>query len=265
MVDYYEFLQISPHADTETIHRVYRFLASRFHPDNPQSGDANLFHLVKSAYDVLSDPKHRAEYDASCRRGSVEREPLSSTVDFMDSLEGELNRRLALLAVLYHRRRTTQDTPEVTLDAIEERMGFPRDYLDFTIWYLLKKGYITRADNAEHTITADGVDFVEARRGTVPILNKMLTVDSFSPAAPAEGTSKVKRSPDVVRVSGPATPAKAAKTPIILPSEFEGIQDRRKILPDRRQDRPDRRQNLPDRRINKVDRRVNPERRRSTN
>ena len=27
MIDYYEFLQISPHADAETIHRVYRYLA----------------------------------------------------------------------------------------------------------------------------------------------------------------------------------------------------------------------------------------------
>ena len=38
-LDYYEFLQISPHADYETIHRVYRYLASRFHPDNPDTGD----------------------------------------------------------------------------------------------------------------------------------------------------------------------------------------------------------------------------------
>ena len=38
-IDYYEFLQISPNADQDTIHRVYRFLAARFHPDNPDSGD----------------------------------------------------------------------------------------------------------------------------------------------------------------------------------------------------------------------------------
>ena len=30
--DYYEFLQISPNAEQATIHRVYRFLAGRFHP-----------------------------------------------------------------------------------------------------------------------------------------------------------------------------------------------------------------------------------------
>ena len=30
MIDYYEFLQISPHADAETIHRVYRYLAAAY-------------------------------------------------------------------------------------------------------------------------------------------------------------------------------------------------------------------------------------------
>jgi hypothetical protein len=58
---------------------------------------------------------------------------------------------------------------------IETQMGFPRDYLDFTTWYLLKKGYITRADNSDFTLTAEGVDFVESQRVHLPVLNKMLT------------------------------------------------------------------------------------------
>jgi len=32
--DYYEDLQISPIADLETIERVFRLLAKRYHPDN---------------------------------------------------------------------------------------------------------------------------------------------------------------------------------------------------------------------------------------
>ena len=32
-VDYYELLQLSPNADDETIHRVFRHLAKRLHPD----------------------------------------------------------------------------------------------------------------------------------------------------------------------------------------------------------------------------------------
>jgi curved DNA-binding protein len=66
--DYYEFLQISPNAEAETIHRVYRFLAARLHPDNPETGDAEKFFLLKQAYDVLSKPALRAEYDAACEK-----------------------------------------------------------------------------------------------------------------------------------------------------------------------------------------------------
>ena len=36
--NYYEILQISRNADQETIHRVFRIMAGRFHPDNPKSG-----------------------------------------------------------------------------------------------------------------------------------------------------------------------------------------------------------------------------------
>src|SRR5580700_2245169 len=98
-VDYYEFLQISPNADSETIHRVYRFLAARVHPDHMQNGDGEIFRQLKAAYDVLSDPARRAQYD-SARKPEPE-QPLSSTVDFMDNRDGELNRRLAVLALLY--------------------------------------------------------------------------------------------------------------------------------------------------------------------
>ncbi len=101
--------------------------------------------------------------------------PLSSSVDFMDNTAGELNRRLAVLALLYLRRRSTPDAPTVSLFEIEDRMGFPREYLDFTLWYLQRKGYITRADNAEIALLVDGVDFVETQRHGFPILNRLLT------------------------------------------------------------------------------------------
>jgi hypothetical protein len=208
MVDYYEFLQISPNADTDTIHRVYRFLATRFHPDNPESGDPEKFFVLKTAYDVLSNPERRSEYDETRREEtSSTTEPLSSSVDFMDNLDGELNRRLAVLAVLYFKRRSNPNAPEVPLSEIESRMGFPRDYLDFTTWYLLRKGYVVRADNAEFTLTADGVDFVETQRAQIPVLNKMLTTGST-----------------VAEVSiDPATgrPQRSPNAPIVLPARLE--------------------------------------------
>ncbi|MGH9586854.1 MAG: DnaJ domain-containing protein [Acidobacteriaceae bacterium] len=214
--DYYEFLQISPRADQETIHRVYRFLAARFHPDNPESGNPDKFAMLTVAYDVLSDPERRAEFDASREKEGSLAPPLSNTIDFMDSVAGELNRRLAVLAVLYFRRRANPLYPEVSLAELETRMGFPRDYLDFTTWYLQKKGYITRADNSDFTLTAAGVDFVEMQRANIPVLNKLLTDGSAIGANP----------PD-------ERPSGARPTMILLP-DMTLIPDRRKSSKERR-------------------------------
>ena len=42
-VDYYEDLQVSPDADLETIERVYKLLAKRYHPDNSFTGNIEKF------------------------------------------------------------------------------------------------------------------------------------------------------------------------------------------------------------------------------
>ena len=251
-VDYYEFLQISPNAEDETIHRVYRFLAARFHPDNPDSGNAEKFETLTTAYEVLSNPARRAKYDETHGKETAECDPLSNSVDFMDTLEGELNRRLAVLAVLYFRRRTNPVYPEVSLTEIETRMGFPRDYLDFTTWYLQKKGYITKADNSDFTLTVEGVDFVETQRANIPVLNKLLT--SGEPEAETKA----------------ATNGHARRPMIVLPDMTRIVDrrekgDRRVNLADRRAGNPDLRGDRMDRRVNGGDRRKNGTERRGKN
>jgi glycosyltransferase involved in cell wall biosynthesis len=66
--DYYEILQVSPRADRETIERVFRHLANRYHPDNRESGNAEKFSELVTAHDVLSDAAKRASYDVSYER-----------------------------------------------------------------------------------------------------------------------------------------------------------------------------------------------------
>src|SRR5580765_5619575 len=61
--DYYEDLQVSASAEPETIHRVYRLLAQQFHPDNGETGNETRFRAIAGAYEVLSDPGRRAQYD----------------------------------------------------------------------------------------------------------------------------------------------------------------------------------------------------------
>jgi len=207
-IDYYEFLQISRNADRDTIHRVYRFLAARFHPDNPETANPEKFMLLQEAWNVLSDPKRRAEYDAISRSEPDQPVPLSTSVDFMDDIEGELNRRLAVLALLYVQRRTNPYKPEVSVAAVEKCMGFPRDYLQFTTWYLHSKKYITRADNSDLTLTVLGVDFVESNRTNIPVLDKLLSTSAgpstIDKVEASEGpTSERRRSERRLSSGGP--------------------------------------------------------------
>jgi len=212
--DYYEFLQISPNAEPSTIHRVYRFLAGRLHPDNPGTGDAEKFLLLKQAFDVLSDPERRAEYDANLKKEAPQPPPLSNSIDFMDNIDGELNRRLAVLALLYLQHRTNPYKPEVSLAEVEMRMGFPRDYLHFTLWYLKNKNYITLGDNSDATLTAPGVDFVELNRANVPILNRLLTSGTGPSATDGVDASRAlnpSRTPIIVSTSNAASEGIVAK------------------------------------------------------
>jgi DnaJ-like protein/PilZ domain-containing protein len=177
-VDFYEFLQISPRAELSTIQRIYRFMASRFHPDNPETGDPEKFFILKRAYEVLSDPDKRAEYDVSREKHEVRANPIFETSEFVNGIEGEVNRRLGVLSLLYNRRRTNPENPKVSLSELEKRMGWPREYLDFTTWYLKSMNYITREDNSDFALTAVGVDYVESNSVSIPMLHKLLNSGS---------------------------------------------------------------------------------------
>lgn len=250
MADYYELLQISPNADSETIHRVFKFLAGRLHPDNAQTGNQQKFQQVQAAYDVLSNPVRRRDYDL--RRRETQIQPLSLSIDFMDQIDGEMNRRLAVLSVLYYRRRTSANRPDVTLAEIEEHMGFPRDYLDFTLWYLQKKKYLNRTDNACFSLTAEGVDFVESERATLPVLNGLLTSSTDTVGEPVDDDNLPgqRRNGSVPNEENTKSGGHARAHDRRSGKERRvGMPDNRLIKVERRQNTSDRRNGLDDRRV----------------
>lgn len=66
MENLYNILGVSPTATTEEIRKAYRSLAMRHHPDrSTHSGSEIRFNAIKTAYELLSDPKKRAEYNQS--------------------------------------------------------------------------------------------------------------------------------------------------------------------------------------------------------
>lgn len=62
-MDYYEILGVSKNASKEEIKKAYHNLAHKYHPDKTK-GDDKKFKEINEAYQVLSDDKKRAEYDA---------------------------------------------------------------------------------------------------------------------------------------------------------------------------------------------------------
>jgi molecular chaperone DnaJ len=61
--DYYEILGVPKNASKEEIKKAFRVLAHKYHPDKTK-GDDKKFKEINEAYQVLSDEKKRAEYDA---------------------------------------------------------------------------------------------------------------------------------------------------------------------------------------------------------
>ncbi|MBV9084528.1 MAG: DnaJ domain-containing protein [Acidobacteriaceae bacterium] len=206
--DHYEFLQISPNAQPDTIQRVYRFLASRYHPDNPESGDPEKFLHLNRAYEVLSDPERRAEYDESLTNRRPQPSAVFESVDFLDGVEGEVNRRLAVLSLLYRKCRADINNPHVSLLDLEAQMGFPREYLDFTLWYLRHKKYVSQEDGAELALTTLGVDYVEANYTSLPLMAKLLSEGSRSSFRSDRAETRKAPAISAARyMLGPAEPA----------------------------------------------------------
>ena len=161
-VDLYEALQISPSAEPDTIQRVFRLLAQRFHPDNQQTGNADRFREINNAYRVLNDPESRAQYDIQYEEVRRQRWRFAAVGSPQaDDFESEQRLRCALLEILYSKRRTDPGHPSLSNSELSELTGYPREHLDFTIWYLNQRKLVVRDDHSSLTITVDGVDYLE--------------------------------------------------------------------------------------------------------
>jgi hypothetical protein len=159
--DHYENLQISSNADTETIERVYRLLAKKYHTDNDATGNIEKFELVTEAYKILSNPEKRAAYDANYEKSKNHQWKTIARAFNCEGFDSDRHIRRTILSILYTKRREDPSNAGVGIVQLETLMEWPGETLDFHIWYLKEKQLIVRTDTGGFEITAGGVDNIE--------------------------------------------------------------------------------------------------------
>jgi curved DNA-binding protein CbpA len=155
--DLYEILEVSPTASQETIERMFRYLAQRYHPDR-ETGDAERFDQIAKAYGTLKDPESRAAYDARHKTNLDYHWSLVEEAGDGDNFDNDSMIQERVLSVLYTKRKREPHEPGLGAVQLARVTGCPHEILDFHLWYLRDKGWIMRMENGAVAITAEGVD-----------------------------------------------------------------------------------------------------------
>ena len=202
-IDYYEDLQVSSNADIETIERVYRLLAKRYHPDNNGTGNTEKFTRITEAYKVLTDPKKRSAFDVKYEKKRTCQFKKLSEAFCSEGYEADQAIRHLILSILYIEIRKDPSDPGVGLWQLEKLIGWPEKILSFHTWYLKEKGWIKATDTGGYTITAGGVDVVEDNELTLG-KDRLITYNDGLSKYPKgfEGSDNARRAQPKMVVQG---------------------------------------------------------------
>lgn len=167
--DCYTVLQVYPDCSAKGLEAAYRHLAKMYHPDHPETADADRFNAVIEAYRVLRDPEHRARYDLEHGFNQIAAEDGAAALD-PDSASSpalsDADAHAKILAFLYQRRREHAQSPGVMGFYIQDMLQCGDDSFEFHAWYLKAKGFIEATENGTLAITIAGVDHVIAASQT---------------------------------------------------------------------------------------------------
>lgn len=167
-VDHYEVLQVSQNADAETVERVYRLLAKRYHPDNTSSGDETRFREVREAFEVLSDPERRARFDVRYDDQTGARWRIFSQDEALNDHQRDQRIFHGVLSLLYAARRRDPQAGGLGAMHLEETLGVPREHLEFPMWYLKQRGLVETLSSGMYAITIDGIEWLGHDDRSIP-------------------------------------------------------------------------------------------------
>lgn len=168
-IDYYEFLMISPTADRQMIEWAARLMLARYDPQKSKTPDEKKCQLAKEAFRTLADPKRRAAYDAElgAKQPTTTRLGVKASVTRQDVIEAQQMRQTIMLLLYQAVLRNPRD-PDVGRTELARQVGVATQDLEFGLWFLRERDWITATQAGSYAITVIGAEWVEA--GGVPQL-----------------------------------------------------------------------------------------------
>ena len=159
--DHYEILGVKPTANAEAIQLAYTKLVQQYHPSNPDTGDEEKFDALNLAYEVLSQPDLRSQFDKLKGIGAENAAPKFTGLPFFSSIGRENGLRAALLSVLYDRRRQKPFAPSLSVRHVESIVSATLEEMTFVLWYLKERKWVISDDKSSLQITANGMEYLE--------------------------------------------------------------------------------------------------------
>ena len=176
--DHYEVLGVDHKAATEAIQAAYSRMAEKYHPRTGTVPDQEKFDAVTLAFEVLSDPDLRSDFNKLKGIGADEK-PKFSGAPFFEAYRRDSHLRVGLLCVLYDRRRSKPFTPSLSMRHIEGIFNASSQELNFALWYLKQRDLVVADDKSSLQITVNGMDYLEANPASAELVLPMIKAASL--------------------------------------------------------------------------------------
>jgi hypothetical protein len=193
--DHYSILGVEPRADSEMIQTAYSRMAQKYHPNNPDTGNVDKFDAVNQAYEVLSDPSLRIEFDKVKGIDPDAGNPKFTGLVFFDALRQSSLLRAAILCLLYDRRRMKPFKASLSMRHVEGMIQADTEDLNFALWYLKQRALVASDDKSSLQITVEGMDYLEKNQPTAQDVLPLIKEDSVA-------TSPEPEKPEVAARNG---------------------------------------------------------------
>lgn len=209
-------LGVEHKASTDAIQSAYARLSEKFHPKTGITPDLDKYEGITLAFEVLSDPDLRKDFDKLKGIGGEEK-PRFSGRKFFEDYGRDTNLRVAMLSVLYDRRRSKPFTPSLSMRHLESILSASSEELNFALWYLKQRDMVVMDDKSSMGITTDGMDYLQAHPPNPDDVMKLIR-DNAPPApepAPTASASLLKLETAVEQAAPEAPVAEAPANPVI--------------------------------------------------